>query len=283
MKLKIIYRHPVKGLKPESLSHTCLNSGFGVPYDRAFGFLWDDDSLPENVRSLNRREITHVSKKHLLQQHDWPCMARWSAKVNNDTGLDGDRMDSTISVFDEGDVLVGSFSKENESDVEKITDSLGAYLKANDPFVKAYHPSHTKLKLLGCGRGLEQTRSVAKFTDRMSAKVSVGFVSSLDDFSEKQGFKLDPRRFRLNLWVEGSNAWDEMKRGGKLLKIGQATLKLSKPIGRCPNINVDPDLGTANVAAFESMLGFFGHGAFGVQAEVVEDGFVSVNDTAEII
>jgi uncharacterized protein len=98
---------------------------------------------------------------------------------------------------------------------------------------------------------------------------------------------LDPRRFRIQLEVDGCDPYEEDSWDGGLVRVGEATIRVRGQIPRCIVTTLGPDTGdkdftTLNLIArtrprIEGRRGL----PFGMYAEVVDPGHVRVGDPVE--
>jgi uncharacterized protein YcbX len=97
---------------------------------------------------------------------------------------------------------------------------------------------------------------------------------------------VDARRFRMLIEFTGGDPHVEDSWDGKLLQIGAALLRGGGPVQRCAATTRNPDSGSVDLQTLRLIIGYrgrqdsaFGLGAnFGVYADVVEPGIISVGD-----
>jgi uncharacterized protein len=97
---------------------------------------------------------------------------------------------------------------------------------------------------------------------------------------------VDSRRFRMLIEFTGGEPHIEDSWDGKLLRIGDALLRGGGPVQRCAATTRDPDTGSVDLQTLRLITGYrgrqdsgFGLGAnFGVYADIVEPGTISVGD-----
>jgi uncharacterized protein len=98
---------------------------------------------------------------------------------------------------------------------------------------------------------------------------------------------LDPRRFRINLEVDGCEPYEEDSWDGGLVRVGASTIRVRGQIPRCVVTTLAPDTGekdftTLNlIARFRPRIEGRRGLPFGMYAEVVEPGRVRVGDPVE--
>lgn len=119
-------------------------------------------------------------------------------------------------------------------------------------------------------------------TDALHA-VSVVGDGSLSELGARLGDPhLDPRRFRMLVELSGVDPHAEDTWEGALLRLGDAVVRVARPVGRCANITYDPETGLRDhdtLRAIQEYRGKIdGQICFGVYADVVEPGAVRVGD-----
>jgi uncharacterized protein YcbX len=98
---------------------------------------------------------------------------------------------------------------------------------------------------------------------------------------------LDPRRFRMNLEIEGCEPYEEDSWEGELVRVGEVTIRLRGQIPRCVVTTLGPDTGEkdfgtlTHIARYRPRIGGRGGLPFGMYAVVVRAGRVRVGDPVE--
>jgi uncharacterized protein len=94
--------------------------------------------------------------------------------------------------------------------------------------------------------------------------------------------QLDPRRFRMLVELRGVEPHAEDEWRGRMLRLGEAVVRVGGPVGRCANTTYDPETGVRDhdtLRAIHEYRGKIeGEVCFGVYADVVEPGRVRVGD-----
>ena len=117
------------------------------------------------------------------------------------------------------------------------------------------------------------------FSDVARKVVSIINLASVSALETAIGARVNPLRFRGNVYVEGWPAWQEFDLLGHEIAIGKnARLKVVKRIVRCAATNVDPDTGARDLTIPETLLRNFGHADCGVYGEVIEAGEIKVGN-----
>lgn len=86
--------------------------------------------------------------------------------------------------------------------------------------------------------------------------------ASLRDLEGRVGRPLDPRRFRANLWIRGSEAYAEDR--WQRIRVGEVELALVKPCDRCVIVTLDPESGESQGDEPLRSLALYRRGAGGV-------------------
>jgi uncharacterized protein YcbX len=116
--------------------------------------------------------------------------------------------------------------------------------------------------------------------------VSFASVNDLAERGKHDGV-LDARRFRINLELEGCAPYEEDSWDGRLVRVGDATLRLVGQIPRCLVTTQGPDTGVKDWDTLKQIAKqrprIEGHGGlpFGMYARVVQPGAASLGDPVE--
>lgn len=146
------------------------------------------------------------------------------------------------------------------------------------------------------GRPVRMVRSVRAGGGIDVLPVTFFTTGSLHALSERMGGHIDPRRFRANFVIDHDQPFAEDDWDRRLLRIGEALLRVRSPVPRCAVTHVHPDSG-ANDAAIVPILGKFRERVrlpdglmpsyatpgFASYAEVLEPGTVRRGDEARLI
>ncbi len=120
---------------------------------------------------------------------------------------------------------------------------------------------------------------VQGMTDVEYASVSIGNLASLRALSQKAGFDIDMRRFRINLWVDGLAPWEEIDLLAGDITLGTATLSPVEPIGRCRAPDANPTNGTRDIGMLRLLEDGWSTRNFGVYFKVKTAGTARLGDT----
>lgn len=233
-----IYRHPVKGIGAEALQTATLTPDGALKGDRAWALL--NANAPDSDGWQPRRNFLQVASGPGL------------AGVRAATEGGGIR----LSHADLPDLVVSG---------PEDGAALGAWVA---PLWPEDRPGPTRL-VRAPGHGM---------TDMPDPFVSLGNLSSLRALSQKARAQLDPRRFRINLWVEGLAPWEEFDLIGKDIRVGAVTLTAAEPIGRCRAPEANPDTGQRDVNVCRVLEDGWDHTDFGIYLRITEGGDIAVGD-----
>ena len=118
-------------------------------------------------------------------------------------------------------------------------------------------------------------------------RASIISLASVADVGSRGGdVRLDPRRFRMLIELDGVEAYGEDGWLGRRLRLGGAVLRLGQGIHRCVMTNLSPDTGendfdTLTVLAQHRKVGK--ELLLGVYGDVERPGRIEVGDAAELI
>lgn len=239
-----LWRHPVKSLGHEALDAATLAPGACLPGDRiwalAHGTSAFDPAVPGWVGPNNFARVTHA-----------PRLAQVAARLDRGTLHLTHPERSPLSA-----------APDSPEGAEAIAAWAG-------PLAEGARPGPYRL-----------VRAAQAMTDVPEPWVSVLSMTSLTALSQRAGVAPDPRRFRGNIWLEGFALWEEAEWPGRTLRVGGAVLKVIEPIWRCRATEANPETGRYDAPMLQSLRAATGDTAFGVYAEVVEGGPVTLGDAA---
>jgi uncharacterized protein YcbX len=143
--------------------------------------------------------------------------------------------------------------------------------------VRCEHPGGTRIRA-----GETQVRNAVSL-------LSDGSVAELA--RQLQVTRLDSRRFRMLIDVEGAAAHEEDAWIGRQIAVGTAVLQVTKPDARCAITTHDPDTGERDLDTLRTILEYRGFRAddpehridFGVLGEVAVLGRISLGDEVRVL
>lgn len=120
-------------------------------------------------------------------------------------------------------------------------------------------------------------------TDSPLASVSIMNTASHADVASKMDSPIELERWRGNIFLDDTPAWAELEWIGRDIRIGDAVLRVRERIKRCSVTNTNPVSGVRDTDTLDTLNTHFGHQDFGVYAEVVTSGSLSVGAKAELL
>ena len=241
-----IYRYPVKGLTAEPLHGATLTPGRGLASDRRF-------ALTLGTTPVSGPTMAWMPKTAFLSLLKHEKLAKLAARFDDETGV--------LSIERGGKPV----TKGN------ITTPIGRAMI--EEFFAAYMGEQAR------GRPkLVQSEANAMLSDHANAVISIINLSSIKDLERVTGAEIDPLRFRANVYLEGLDAWAEFDWVGHDIRLGAATLNVTKRIDRCAATNVNPGTGERDLNLPKDLQRGFGHIHMGVYAAVTNAGEIAFGD-----
>jgi hypothetical protein len=112
--------------------------------------------------------------------------------------------------------------------------------------------------------------------------VSLIGLASIGALQRHVGTPVDPIRFRANLYIDGTAAWEEFSWVGKTIDIGKARLRVLSPTTRCAATQVNPATAERDLNLPKTLQQAFGHVHMGVYAEVMDGGEIKRGDSISL-
>lgn len=248
-----IRRYPVKGLSAEELTRVTLTTGQGLPHDRRF-------ALARGAIDFNPANPTWLRKTNFFMLMRDASLARLRTGFNDESGV------LTISLDGEEIASADITTPAGRADLERFfTGFLGEDARDAVPRILEA-PGH----MFG-----DASRKDGADSDKY---VSVIGMESIRTLERHVDCPVDPIRFRANLYVEGSAAWEEFDWVGQIISAGNAKLRVLSPITRCAATQVNPATAERDLNIPKALQQGFGHIHMGIYAEVIESGTVAVGD-----
>jgi uncharacterized protein YcbX len=241
-----IWRHPVKGFTPESLTTVELSANACFPCDRLY-------AVEDGPSGFDPAKPAHISKQKFTVLAKIAAVARIRTRYDDATG-------ELAAEFDSKEPFRARLTQESgrEAFAAWLSEALGDDVGGN-------------LKVLPAPGDY-------RFMDDPAGFVSVVNLASVRDLSQRIGRTVDPRRFRANVYVENGPAWIENDASAGAITLGGAEATVIKPIVRCVATHVDPDSGEKDIDVVRSLFETYGHRYCGIYVRIVRGGRVSVGD-----
>jgi uncharacterized protein YcbX len=240
-----ICRYPVKGLSPELLECTRLDTGETIAGDRLY-------AIENGPSGFDPAMPRHQPKTRYLMLMRNERLARLRTRFDFPT--------HTLSIESEGrEAARGDLrTQAGRAGIEEFLATYCADELRGAPKV-LHAPGHS-------------------FSDVARKVVSIINLASVGAIESLIGASVHPLRFRANLYVGGWPAWHEFDLLGREIRLGGARLNVIKRIVRCAATNVDPETGIRDLSIPELLMARLGHADCGVYAEVLAGGDIAVAD-----
>lgn len=242
-----LYRHPVKGLTPESLETVDVTPGNALPNDRRFALALG--STP-----------TDTAATEWMPKTSFLMLQRNERLAQLETRFD-DKAD-TLSVLRQGKQVARG----------KLTDGIGR--STIEGFFAAFMQDEA--------RGQPKVVEAADghvLSDHKAPVISILNLASIKDLERVTQKPVDPLRFRANIWIEGTAPWHEFEWINKEITIGAVKLTVTDRIDRCAATGVNPTTAERDMNIVKTLQMGFRHVDFGVYAKVETAGCINVGDT----
>jgi uncharacterized protein YcbX len=242
-----IYRYPVKGLSPESLTHTSLAAGETIAGDRLYaiengpsGF---DPTAPRHQPKMRYLMLMRNERLAMLRSRYDDASHTLAIEYNGHEAARGNLR-----------------SPEGRATVERFFASFSVGELRGPPRI-LHSPGFS-------------------FSDVAMKVVSIINLASVTDLENYTGVPVQPLRFRGNLYVAGWPAWHELDLVGREIAVGaHARLRIVKRIVRCAATNVDPETGSRDLTIPDTLMKTFGHADCGIYGKVIVGGDIAVGDS----
>ncbi|MCM2388365.1 MOSC domain-containing protein [Streptomyces albipurpureus] len=245
-----IVRYPVKGMPGIALPRTTLTPGSGLPLDRVCAI--GNSTLPMHPDSNG-----WIESRAFLRLAQNEELARYRTELDDRT--------HTLRILSPA-------GEEIELRLQADGRPLSAELASANARLQNWFPAGP----LGPVR-LEQSGTA--LWDWPHAALSLINLDTVDELSRAAGVRVDPRRFRANLYVRGLGPWRELDLVGRRIRMGGSELAVVQATDRCGATAVDPRTGQRNLNIPALLAAQFGHLYCGVYAQVVRRGTIAPGDT----
>lgn len=228
--LKRIYRYPIKGLSAQPLAHVDIEAKKPLSHDRVFALVRPGAPFDSNDPKWGKKGLFVML---MLEE----ALARVQTSLNVET------LQLTIS-RDNQQLLVADLADDRaRAKVEDIIWQL----------VPAFRSAPT----------LVRARS-GHFMDKPDNVISLINLATVRSLEQQWGYKIDPLRFRANLYIDGAKPWEEFEWVGSDIQIGDGLFRVDRRNGRCGATNVNPETGRRDLDLPSALRAAFGHKELGV-------------------
>jgi GntR family transcriptional regulator/MocR family aminotransferase len=242
--LKNIYRYPIKGLSAQQLTRIDIEAKKPFPHDRIFALVRPGAPFDASEPKWGKKGLFVML---MLEE----------ALAQVRTTLDVETLQLTIT-RDNHRLIVADLNDEPaRGKVEEIFWQL----------VPAFRSAPTLVR-----------SPDGHFMDKPDNVISLINLATVRSLEEKWGIKIDPLRFRANLYIDGARPWEEFDWVGGDIRIGGALFRVDRRNGRCGATNVNPETGRRDLDLPGSLRASFGHKELGIYLIAREGGRLAVGD-----
>ena len=260
MRVRRLFRYPVKGFTGEECERLDVLPGGRVAGDRVLGLRFDDTTAADDAWSSKAGFLALVHTPVLAAIRLRFDAATWRIRMSKGNDL----------LFD--DVLDDGGRRRFASTVERFVSSM------DDPSVAAI-ARRFPLRLVGDG-------TTARFQDREPGYVTLHARPSIVSVATAVGEDPDvtERRFRSNIVIDGFEPWVEQRWIGGTLTMGDVAFNVAAPVTRCLATHANPDTGQRDRAMMQELLGVFptARPTLGVLMTSERGGVVRVGDDVRV-
>ncbi len=243
-----LFHYPVKGLSPQELSEVKLEAGKGFPFDRIYAIARHNSGYdPAAYKPLPKTNfIVLVREERLagLKTHFDPAthilQIRESGRTVLDENLGSEEGRRRTALF-----FAGMFDLHGE----------------RQPAVAV--------------GGDNRFTDISVHSEAMMNAISIINLNSIRDLETRTGAKIDPLRFRANMYIDGLPAYQELDLPGQEVIAGTARLRIVCRTKRCAATDVNPETAARDLTLPRMLMDQLGHSDMGVYAEVIEGGVAS--------
>jgi len=244
-----LYRYPVKGLSPESLTQADVPAGGTMPADRRFAI----ENGPGRFDPAAPRHLPKVTFLMLMRNERLAAL-----KTRYDDAAE------TLTVERDGKRVAWG----------QLNSKLGRQL------LEQFFAGYMRGDLRGAPRIVEAEGH--SFSDVSAKCLHIINLASLRELERAAGRSIDPLRFRANVIVDGLPAWEEFKWLDKDVTIGGLTGSVFARTQRCDATNVDPSTAARDMSIPALLQRTWGHTDFGIYAKVTQGGTLRVGDAVAV-
>jgi uncharacterized protein YcbX len=140
-----------------------------------------------------------------------------------------------------------------------------------------------------CGREIRLVRCDNVGGTRTKNPASIVSDGSLDLLGQQLGVgRVDARRFRMLIELEGGDAHVEDTWIGGRIALGETILEISGPVARCAITTQDPDTGERDLDTLRAIIAYRGIRTekdvdFGIKAQVERPGRIGLGDEVRVL
>jgi uncharacterized protein len=246
--ISALWRYPVKGFTPEPVTNAKLEAGGFFPFDRLYTF----EVGTSGYQADDPKFITKMR---------YAVLARFSSVARFRTRYD--------EIKDRFHIDDRAYDLSQPSQRHAACRHLENEILQHDD----YDPVAAPLRLLDI-RDSHVNRF--RFTDCADGFVSFLNLNSVRDLEQRLKLKVDPARFRANIWLEDIAAFEDHAWVGQRFSLGSVVFEGISPIVRCVATHVNTATARRDIDVCSALWEQYGHRELGLYARVVTSGRIEV-------
>jgi hypothetical protein len=222
-----LYRYPVKGFTPEACDTlTVLDEG-RIAGDRVLGVRFADTQAADDAWSRKSGMVALINT---------PGLACLNVRFDQESF----RLHVSLGTS----VLFAE--RLNSQGRERLAEVLAGYVAKLDVNPLTDHPERLPLRVIGDGHS-------PRYHDEPAGRITLHGRGSLEAVQAAVGNEVSELRFRSNIAVDGSTAWEEQSWVGRKVRIGALEFDVVKPKTRCLAIHANPTTGQRDLAILPTL------------------------------
>jgi len=250
---------PVKSISFQTIKNCEIKKNIGIVGDRIFAFSKGLDSNQAQLFEKNLEERRGKWNKILTLKNS-PSLNKYNFI------LDGNKL---------------SLTKNNNEILTINSDEIGEYELLSNKILELENSLQKPLFLM-------KNKNIPFFDTSISNKtllthsISLINLRSIEDFKNKTNKEIEIQRFRGNIYVDGTEAWEERNWIGKIIKINNISFKVEKNIPRCVAINLRPNTDDNSLNLLQSLKKNYNHFDMGIYLTALDDGKINIGDSINL-
>lgn len=259
IKVRALYRYPVKGLTPEPVETLMVLPGGRVAGDRVLNFRFADAPVGD---------AEWCRKYHGVVLANTPGLARLTVSFDDLKGRLVIRLGQDVLADDSLD----------DPGRARLAAALTAYVERLPENPLRDQPQRRPIKLVGDGNS-------PRYQDNESGQVTLHSRASIQlvgvAFGDEEH---DEGRYRHNIVVDGAEPWEEQTWVGRRLRVGSVEFESIVPKVRCLATHANPHSGERDLPVMQLLMRNFGQQqpTFGIGMLSAMGGEIRIGDAVSL-
>ena len=260
--VRALHRFPVKGFGAQPCEALTVLPGGRIAGDRVLNFRFADAPVQADQWCKKYHGVVLVNTPGLAQ-----LALTWDADQKR------------LKMSYEGVTLIEAGL--DEAGRQQLVDALTGYVLSLDVNPLVGHPTRLPLKLVGDGLA-------SRYQDNEAGQVSLHSVESLGSLAQALGDESGDSlglRFRHNIEITGTSAWNELGWAGKRIQIGEVVFNRIETKVRCLATHVNPQTGQRDCELMSTLMQSFGQQTptFGIGMLSLLGGVIRMGDSVRVL